>query len=88
MKHIVTELSVAPRGLITILLFFSIPAAYHLAGFSPGILLYTIILTSIIMAVGLVVTGKETERFEVLSFDDWDELDGEIAELGRSDTTR
>ena len=83
-KHLVTELFVAPRGLITILLFFSIPAAYQYAGFSPGILLYTILITSVIMAVVLVVKGKETERFEVLNFDDWDELDKEIAGLDRS----
>jgi NhaP-type Na+/H+ or K+/H+ antiporter len=88
MKHIVTELFVAPRGLITILLFFGIPAAYHYAGFSPGILLYTIIITSIIMAVVLVVKGKETKRFEVLEFDRWEELDGEIAELGSTKTTK
>ncbi|KPL11989.1 MAG: sodium:proton exchanger [Bacteroides sp. SM23_62] len=80
-KNMVTELFVAPRGLITILLFFSIPAAKQFAGFSPGILLYTILITSVIMAVVLVVKGKETERFEVLEFDDWDELDKEIAEL-------
>lgn len=81
MKHIVTELFVAPRGLITILLFFGIPAAYQYAGFSPSIVLYTIILTSIIMAMILIVKGKETERFEVLNFDSWDELDKEITEL-------
>jgi NhaP-type Na+/H+ or K+/H+ antiporter len=80
-KNMVTELFVAPRGLITILLFFSIPAAHQFAGFSEGILLYTILITSVIMAVVLVVKGKETERFEVLEFDDWDELDKEIAEL-------
>ena len=84
MKHIVTELFIAPRGLITILLFFGIPAAYQSADFNPGILLYTIIITSIIMAVVLVAKGKETERYEVLEFDDWEELDEEIAELGRS----
>jgi hypothetical protein len=76
-----TELFVAPRGLITILLFFSIPAAYQFAGFSPGILLYTILITSVIMAAVMVVKGKETERFEKLEFDDWDELDREIAGL-------
>ncbi len=86
MKHIVTELFVAPRGLITILLFFGIPAAYQYAGFNPGILLYTIIITSIVMAVVLVVKGKETERYEVLEFDKWEELDEEIAELGHSKT--
>lgn len=80
-KNMVTELLVAPRGLITILLFFSIPAVNQFAGFSPGILLYTILITSVIMAVVLVVKGKEKERYEVLEFDDWDELDKEITAL-------
>ena len=80
-KNMVTELFVAPRGLITILLFFSIPATYRFAGFSPGILLYTILITSVMMAVVLVVKGREKERFETLEFDDWDELDKEIAGL-------
>jgi Kef-type K+ transport system membrane component KefB len=81
-KHVIPELFVAPRGLITILLFFGIPASLQYAGFSPGILLYTIIISSVIMAVALVVKGKEKERFEVLNYNDWDELDKEIAELG------
>ena len=87
MKHIVPELFIAPRGLITILLFFGIPATYQFAGFSPGILLYTIIISSVIMAVALVVKGKEKERFHVLSFDNWDELDREINELSHPGTT-
>jgi hypothetical protein len=81
LKHVIPELFVAPRGLITILLFFGIPATLRYAGFSPGILMYTIFISSIIMAVALVVKGKEKERFEVLSFNDWDELDREIADL-------
>jgi hypothetical protein len=31
--------------------------------------------------VVLVVKGKEKERYEVLEFDDWDELDKEITAL-------
>lgn len=84
MKHIITELFVAPRGLITILLFFSIPATFQFEGFSPGILLYTILITSVIMAVVLVAKGKETERYDVLNFDNWEELDKEITELNNS----
>ena len=86
LKDIFPELFVAPRGMITILLFFSIPATYDYIGFSPGILLYTIIFSSILMALALVIKGKEKNRFEVLNFDDWDELDGEIKKLsGKKD---
>lgn len=80
-RNMVTELFIAPRGLITILLYFSIPVTYHYAGFSPGILFYTILITSVVMSVTLVVKGKETESYEVLEFNDWEELDKEIAGL-------
>lgn len=81
-KDIMPELFVAPRGLITILLFFAIPLAYQYSGFGTGILLYTIILSSVIMAVALVVKGKEKQKYDVLNFDNWEELDQEINELG------
>ncbi len=80
-KSILPELFVAPRGLITILLFFAIPASFQSSLFSPGILLYTILISSIIMAVALVVKGKGTERVETLNFESWDELDEEISKL-------
>ena len=63
------------------LLFFSIPLSYQFSDFSPGILLYTIMISSIIMAFALVATGKEKEKHTVLNFDNWDELDKEVEEL-------
>jgi hypothetical protein len=75
MKHIWLELFVVPRGLITILLFFAIPFPLQVSQFSSGILLYTILISSIIMTIALVVKGKEPEHVETLFFDDWDELD-------------
>jgi len=47
-------LSLAPRGLITILLFYSIPESFQVAEFNTGVLLMVIIISSIIMAVGLM----------------------------------
>ena len=44
----------APRGLITILLFYSIPKAFHIPAFDNGILLYIILASSIYMAWGMV----------------------------------
>ena len=43
-----------PRGLITILLFYSIPAEFQDPVFEPGILFLTIIFTSIIMTFSLL----------------------------------
>ncbi|MCB0570968.1 MAG: cation:proton antiporter [Phaeodactylibacter sp.] len=53
-KDIIPQLFVAPRGLITILLFYDIPKAAEVPGFEPGILLFIIIATSFIMTFALV----------------------------------
>ena len=67
-RDILPQLFLAPRGLITILLFFAIPAEYQVDNFDSGILLYTIIISCIIMAVSLVASGKRIEPVEDMSF--------------------
>ena len=80
-KRLFPEVFVSPRGLITILLFFSIPATYQSSEFNSGILLYIILFTSVIMAISLMVKGEDRQFAEKLNFDDWDELDKEIDTL-------
>ncbi len=48
------EVYIAPRGLVTILLFFQIPVHLMNQEVQPGILLYVIILTSLIMTYYLI----------------------------------
>jgi NhaP-type Na+/H+ or K+/H+ antiporter len=55
------ELFIAPRGLITILLFYAIPQEFRTDAFSKGILLYPILVSSIIMAIALVRSGNKIE---------------------------
>ena len=50
---------VAPRGLITILLFYSIPEDLISNSFQPGVILWVIIFTSIYMTFGLIRRAKE-----------------------------
>lgn len=52
------EILIAPRGLISILLFFSIPKNLIVPNFESGILLFTIIVTSILMTYSLVRYNK------------------------------
>ena len=52
---------IAPRGLITILLFYSIPKDLLSGTFQPGVLLWVIILTSIYMTYGLIKHVKGAE---------------------------
>lgn len=65
-KNIFPQVLVAPRGLITILLFFNIPEMYHIAEFDSGILLFTIIISSVIMAYALIKNGIK-ERADVVA---------------------
>ncbi|MDM9630406.1 cation:proton antiporter domain-containing protein [Robiginitalea aurantiaca] len=53
------QLFIAPRGLITILLFYAIPAEAVVPGFEPGILLFLIIGTSLIMTWALIRNKKK-----------------------------
>jgi hypothetical protein len=81
LKSIMPVLLIAPRGLITVLLFFSIPANYLFEGFNPGILLYTIILTNIAMSAGLIFKPTEAADIDKLNFPDINELDEELEKI-------
>ena len=54
-----------PRGLITILLFYSIPPEFQDPAFDPGILFLTILFTSIIMTISLL-HQKWQQRLKVI----------------------
>jgi hypothetical protein len=60
-ENLFPELWIAPRGLITVLLFFVIlkDSRVNIPGFDPGLLLYPIIITSIIMTIGLITHQGE-----------------------------
>jgi len=77
LRDIVPELYIAPRGLITILLFYAIPngmddGRYNIekdltiAEFDQGILLYVILISSIVMAIALIKHkgGKITDALK------------------------
>lgn len=84
-KSILPQLWIAPRGLITVLLFFSIPAQFQNESFNPAILLIVILSTSFIMSGGLIAKKEDFEEKDELSFDDWDKLDQEIESLTEND---
>jgi NhaP-type Na+/H+ or K+/H+ antiporter len=54
-------LFVAPRGLITILLFLSITSNQTIDLVNKSLIIQVILLTAIIMMVGLMVTAKKKE---------------------------
>src|SRR5690606_36107288 len=62
------EVYIAPRGLVTILLFFQIPVHLMSDKVQPGILFYVIIMTSLVMTYYLVkdkiARDKQSEEDE------------------------
>jgi len=61
-KNIYPDIWLAPRGLITILLFYSIPEQLAVPQFNEGILLLVILASSIIMAVSMIKHRKSTRQ--------------------------
>jgi NhaP-type Na+/H+ or K+/H+ antiporter len=55
------ELFITPRGLISILLFLSIPVSQQIPGFDSGLLLMVILATGFLMTVGLMMTKAPRE---------------------------
>lgn len=55
---------IAPRGLITVLLFYSIPESQRMAGLSEGVLFLVIVFTGLMMTIGLLL-NKQSPREEI-----------------------
>lgn len=60
---IISELFIAPRGLVTIILFYSIPLELRLDIFSDGIVYFVIIVSSLLMMVGLITSKKPLNEY-------------------------
>jgi len=58
-------LFVAPRGLVTILLFFGIPASMAFPLVNKSLVIQVIVLTALFMMIGLMVTGKKRSEDKV-----------------------
>ncbi|MFS4466905.1 cation:proton antiporter [Maribacter sp. 2210JD10-5] len=77
-KDTLPQLFVAPRGLITVLLFYAIPAQAQVANFESGILLFVIIATSLIMTWAMI---KDKRKMNTLL----DEIDEEYIERNKAE---
>ena len=69
-KNIYPDIWMAPRGLITILLFYSIPENLAVAEFNEGILLLVILASSITMAVSMISYRKSPQQHVALEVND------------------
>ena len=68
-KDIALELFLAPRGLVTILLFFAIPEELALEASFQGVLLFVVLVSCLIMAWSLISYKKKRKEKEGLIFD-------------------
>ena len=63
-------LFIAPRGLITILLFLSIPEANRIPFVSKALIIQVIVLSALFMMVGLIFNKQEKEKVDMKNDDD------------------
>jgi Kef-type K+ transport system membrane component KefB len=68
-RNLFPELFIAPRGLITILLFYAIPDEYSKGLISEGVLFFVILLTSLVMMLGLMNSGRDIPEMEIYAED-------------------
>jgi len=61
-SNLFPELFLMPRGLVTILLFYSIPASKSIGGFNEGILFFVVAVSSILMMIGLLLFRKGDKK--------------------------
>lgn len=57
--ELMPELVLIPRGLISVLLFYSLPAELKIRGIETGLLFVVILGTSLVLSLGLLVTKRQ-----------------------------
>ena len=77
-KKIILELFLAPRGLVTILLFFAIPSELSLGGEFQGVLLFVILISCLIMTWSLISYKKEIPQAEAIEEEGFNNLDSDL----------
>jgi cell volume regulation protein A len=84
-SDILPQLFIAPRGLITILLFYAIPSEIQVASFEPGILLFVIMGTSLIMTWAMIKDKKKMSTILDLADKEMEVLQREKEKIKESD---
>ena len=77
-KDIVTQLFLAPRGLITILLFFAIPEELSIGPEFQGVLLFVILISCLIMTWAMISNKNKISQIGEYEEDELLEKEGSI----------
>ena len=80
-RDIVTQLFLAPRGLITILLFFAIPKEFNIGPEFQGVLLFVILISCLIMTWSMISNKNKLSQIQE------NELLGSDDEINEDDST-
>jgi len=85
------QMLIAPRGLVTILLFQKIVEHFHVIPFSEGVLAWVIIGTNLVMMFGLISSGNSEEDILRINVNDGSDeevsFNGDVSSLNNDDTT-
>ena len=79
-KNITLELFLAPRGLVTILLFFAIPSELSLGNQFQGVLLFVILISCIIMTFSLISYKNKISKLEHIKEEEEESIINDISE--------
>ena len=71
-KSLFPEVFMAPRGLITILLFYKIPEMYKIPYFSKEVISFVILASAVLMMIGLWFGKKKTSNEEFELYENFD----------------
>ncbi|GAB1401463.1 hypothetical protein MASR1M68_03740 [Elusimicrobiota bacterium] len=63
-QNLMPELLIAPRGLITVLLYYSIPPSNQIGSYGEGIIVFAVITTGLLMMFGLL--SDKDKKIEVI----------------------
>ncbi len=68
-REVFPELFIAPRGLITVLLFYAIPDEFDIGFIDEGLLFFVILTSSIFMMIALIKSNNSLHEGHVLQHD-------------------
>ncbi|HNI11897.1 MAG TPA: sodium:proton exchanger [bacterium] len=88
-SRILPELFLMPRGLITVLLLYSLPPNHQLGNFNEGIVLFVILSSSLLMLVGLwSYTGGKLNEDSLTSIEQTYAAKGDLEEIKSNDLAK
>ncbi len=78
-------LFIAPRGLITVLLFLSIPASRSLPMFGPSLIIQVVLISSLMMMVGTMFSKSKSPKTAEVEAENQEVFPARLSDLGSAD---